>query len=80
MSAKRQPFYAVRVVIQAETETYTRDYVRGEQRMGRSAFDSYALGHMLRLVSERDQWVKWDIHEIDFNTVRENRQYHHTTH
>lgn len=79
---KSQPFYAIRVVIRntGSGETFTRDYVRGERRMGRSAFDSYALGNMLRLVTTGTTPVTWEIHEVDFAQVTENRKFHHTTH
>jgi hypothetical protein len=78
---KRQPFYAVRIVIRhAEGSTSTRDYVRGDMHIGRSAFDSFALGDMIRTCTDTGgEPFTWEIHQVDFATVAENRRYH-TTH
>ena len=77
----RQPFYAVRVVVTHDDGSSSqRDYVRGETRMGRDTFGQFALGNMLSLVSDGSTPVLWTVEAIDFETVRENRQYHHTTH
>lgn len=78
---KRQPFYAVRVVVrQADGSTATRDYVRGETRMSVDRFSQWALGNLLSLVSTGDAPITWAVHSIEPATVHENRRYHHTTH
>lgn len=77
----RQPFYAVRIVIRdADGQTSTRDYVRGETRMSREKFSAFALGDMICLVSSPGDTITWNAHEISWETVKENREYHHTTH
>lgn len=82
MTPTRQPFYAVRVVVtHVDTgSTSTRDYVRGERRMSRDAFASFALGDLLNLVTEPGEAVTFKVEEVDFPTVAINRQYNHTTH
>ena len=80
---KTQPFFAVRVSIynQEDGTVSTRDYVRGETRMGQQRFAAFALGDMQMLVNpEGSVQNTWLVTEIDFNTVKENRQYSHTTH
>jgi hypothetical protein len=79
---KTQPFYAVRVVVvDADAQHYQRDYVRGEMRVGKSHFDSWALGHMIRTVSAPGSTIlEWRIQPVDYGNVVENRQYRHTTH
>lgn len=75
-----QPFYAVRVVLyHADGSSSQRDYVRGDQHMGRAAFAAFALGDML-LLTDSHHDVSWTVTEVDFETVRQNRLYHHTTH
>lgn len=79
---KRQPFYAVRIVI-TDTETgstSTRDYVRGEERMGIEKFGKWALGDMIALVSDGQTPITWEIHALEPQQVYDNRRYHHTTH
>lgn len=80
-----QPFFAVRVVVYHDDgSTSQRDYVRGARHMGRSTFASWALGDMLRLVTGdtlgTTSPVRFDIVEVDFVTVQQNRIYGHTTH
>lgn len=55
-----QKFYAVRVTVTDVHGGITseRDYVRGNKRMSRDDFDSFAIGDMIRLVtSPGDQIV-----------------------
>lgn len=87
-----QQFYAVRVTVATTGDTYTRDYVRGGKRMGRDAFDMWAVGDLLGLVglvqdgSEgtpdeyREQVRYIAVTELNFQQVADNRRYHHTTH
>lgn len=75
----RQPFYAIRVTVYTPTDTFTRDYVRGEQHVGTVAFDSFALGDLLTLTDSTTN-VTWAIAPLSFEQVRDNRKYHHTTH
>ena len=78
---KLQPFFAVRVVITHDDGSSTqRDYVRGETRMSVDRFGQWALGNMLALVSDGETPITWTIEAIDFETVRQNRMYHHTSH
>lgn len=87
MKVRQQAYYAVRVVIyHASGGSAQRDYVRGNKRMGKAAFDAWALGDLLTLTqygyesaTDADP-VTWTIEEIDAHTAQENRQYHHTTH
>lgn len=74
------PFFAVRVVIEHDSGTSTRDYVRGNWSIGKDRFLAFAVGDMVRVVGGFDEVVKIRYEEVDFNTVRENRQYDHTTH
>lgn len=78
----RQPFFAVRVTIaHADGSTSTRDYVRGETRMGRARFEAFALGDLLMLVTKPgSDPISWSVTPVTFATVQENRQFHHTTH
>jgi hypothetical protein len=88
--SKSQPFFAVRVVVHHEGGSSQRDYVRGETRMSKQRFASWALGDMIALVTMRpqrdgtwfsdDEITEWSVTEIDPQTVHENRRYSHTTH
>ena len=80
---KTKPFFAVRVVLDdREGSTFTRDYVRGEQRMGKLTFTSWAVGDFIGIISEGTyQGVQVaNVFEIDHSTVVENRRYQHTSH
>ena len=71
----KQPFYAVRVTITYDDGSISsRDYVRGETRMGQSRFASYALGDMMRLVTTGTSAVKWELRSITPDEVYENRR------
>lgn len=84
------PFLAFRAVLHvvneegATVEVATRDYIRGDWHVGTDRFRSYVLGDMVRVVGVQfDHGARIaDLHaiEIDFETVRENRKYQHTTH
>ncbi len=84
------PFLALRVILKTTdddgnpAQTATRDYIRGDWHIGIDRFRSYAMGDMVRVVGVQfehgEQIVDLHAVEIDFNTVRENRKYNHTTH
>lgn len=75
-------WFAVRVtVLNQETgEVFTRDYVRGQQKIGQTRFVRFALGDMLLVCDLLDTSVRIRYEEVSFETVRENRVYGHTTH
>ncbi len=51
-TAARRPFYAVRVTVtHNDGSTSTRLYSRDAMRLSRQAFDSFAVGDMLGLLS-----------------------------
>jgi hypothetical protein len=78
--SKLQPFFAVRVVLTYEDgSTVQRDYVRGQQHLGRERFVSFALGDLIRTVGQV-AFSDMTVEEIDFQTVLQNRRYQHTTH
>lgn len=78
---KTQAWCAFRVAVYDRDtgETFTRDYVRGEKRMGVDAFAAWALGDFL-LTTGVSNNVRWRMEPVEWRTVRENRLYHHTTH
>lgn len=78
-----QPFFAVRVAVYTDDGgSSTRDYVRGEQHIGKAAFAAFALGDMLLTINPdgKDPVEGFKVTEVDFQQVVENRKYHHTTH
>ena len=76
-------FFAVRVVLADDNgSTYSRDYVRGEMRLGKQAFTAYAVGDFIGLVSE-GTWAGFEpvgVTELYPEQVIANRKYQHTTH
>jgi hypothetical protein len=78
--SKTQPFYAVRVVLTyPDGSTVQRDYVRGQTHLGKDRFDSFALGDLIRTVGQV-AFSDMTVTEIDFEMVRQNRQFGHTSH
>lgn len=48
----KQPYFAVRVTVFHEGgSTTTRDYVRGNTRMGRAKFEAFAVGDLILLIA-----------------------------
>ncbi len=79
----------IRVVIKTEGDSYQRDYVRGEEHIGYQRFVERSVGNLLLLVGhvsvdderyEMPNITEIRYFEIDYDTVVENRKYHHTTH
>lgn len=76
---KQQPFLALRVTLEVDGSTITRDYVRGQTRMGLERFGAFALGDLIALTDSR-KIENWTIEEVTFEQVADNRKFHHTTH
>jgi hypothetical protein len=56
--------YAIRVVLTDDNTTWDRVYVRGSYRLSRDAFESFALGDLIRLVDPVGH-LSWTITEVD---------------
>lgn len=82
---KQRPFYAVRVVVETidDGSTVQQDFVRGESRMAKDAWDAFAIGTLVAMVMRgfpnEQPSIRVAIEQIDFETLRANRLYHHTT-
>jgi len=72
-----QPFFAVRVVVHYDNGGSTeRDYVRGQQRMGKDRFAAFALGDLLMLTEAgQTSPVTWSITEIDSASLHQFRNH-----
>lgn len=80
MAIKSQPFYAVRVAVYTPNGTETRDYVRGEWRISKDKFASFALGDMIHLTSRpSNDSVRWLVTEVTGHQVYEGARYEHTS-
>jgi hypothetical protein len=80
---RTRKFVAVRVVLMdADSNLFQRDYVRGELRLGKQAFISYAVGDFIGIITggEFTNTTVVSVEEIDYKTVIENRRYAHTSH
>lgn len=76
-----QKYLAIRVVVHlADGSTATRDYVRGQQRLGVQKFISFAVGDMIRLVVDSPEPFTFEWFEVDSMQVREAARYEHLTH
>jgi hypothetical protein len=79
----RPKFFAVRVVLRDDHgQTYSRDYVRGDKHLGEAAFKSWAVGDFIGIITDGEyRGIRLvSVEEVDGEIVRQNRQYHHTTH
>lgn len=78
---KRQPYFAVRVVIRhADGGTSTRDYVRGSRHMGRDTFTSFAVGDMISLCVASGDMFRVETFEVGPVDVMTAERYEHLTH
>jgi hypothetical protein len=80
---KTKPFFAVRIVLRTDAgETFSRDYVRGDQHLGKAAFQSWAVGDFIGIATEGQyRGIRLvSVEEIDHQIVVQNRLYQHTSH